>query len=150
GASSETKTVSDNAHLAKIRNAKILLVEDNEFNRIVAVDTLTEYFGEMQIDVARDGNEAIQKLEQSFYDLVLMDVQMPEMDGYDATKYIRDRMRAPLNKIPILAMTANATREEIEKCRECGMNGHIPKPFVPEMLFRKMSELLGEGSPVND
>jgi len=146
--SGEEKTAAsagpDEAQLDRIRKARILLVEDNEFNRIVAVDTLNEYLGETQVDVAGDGNEAIKKLQEAAYDLVLMDIQMPGMDGYDATKYIRGQFSAPLNSIPILAMTANATREEIEKCRECGMNGHIAKPFVPEDLFLKMSELLGK------
>jgi hypothetical protein len=133
---------SNAGDLDTIRKAKILLVEDNEFNRIVAVDTLTEFLGGIHIEIAGDGKEAIEKLQQSVYDIVLMDIQMPGMDGYDATKFIRTSTNAPLNKIPILAMTANATREEIEKCKECGMNGHVPKPFVPDMLFRKMSELL--------
>ncbi|HEU4716951.1 MAG TPA: response regulator, partial [Bacteroidia bacterium] len=127
--------------LDMIRRAKLLLVEDNEFNRIVAVDTLNEFLGEVQVDVARDGNEALGKIAQNSYDLVLMDIQMPGMDGYDATRHIR-KMASPLNKIPILAMTANATPEEIAKCSECGMDGHVAKPFVPEALFRKMCELL--------
>lgn len=124
-----------------IRNAKLLLVEDNEFNRIVAVDTLKEFLGSVNIDIAQDGKEAVELVSRNTYDLVLMDIQMPGMDGYEATRSIRS-MEAPLNQTPILAMTANATPEEVKRCSECGMNGHVAKPFVPENLFRKMAELL--------
>ena len=137
---------SNDVQLNKIRNAKILLVEDNEFNRIVAIDTLTEYLGDIKIEMAGNGKEAIEKVKAGNFDLVLMDIQMPEMDGYEATKYIRSQLTMPLQQIPILAMTANATQEEIEKCLECGMSGHVPKPFIPEELFRKMSELLIGGT----
>jgi signal transduction histidine kinase len=144
--SSESSVLSED-QLAKISRAKILLVEDNEFNRIVAIDTLKEYLGEVRVDVAVDGKEALQKLQADKYDIVLMDVQMPGMDGYDATKFIRTQFNSPLKHIPILAMTANATLEEIEKCHSCGMDGHIPKPFIPGNLFLKMSELLARPIP---
>ncbi len=133
--------------LDPIAGTRIQLVDDNAFNHIVAVDTLKEYLPAATVDVAENGNVAIAKLQQATYDLVLMDIQMPEMDGYDATQYIRRNFSAPLNAIPILAMTANATREEIEKCRLCGMNDHIAKPFVPENLLLKMSEVLGQRRP---
>ena len=129
--------------LSELRTTRILLVEDNAFNQIVAVDTLKEYLPEATVHVAENGNVAIKKLQEETYDLVLMDIQMPEMDGYDATQYIRRQFSSPLNAIPILAMTANATRGEIEKCRLCGMNDHIAKPFVPENLLLKMAEVLG-------
>ena len=126
----------------RLTKANILLVEDNEFNRIVAVDTLKEYLPEVNVAIAVNGKDAVEKLQQGNFDLVLMDVQMPEMDGYDATQFIRKQFSAPLNAIPILAMTANATKEEVDKCRECGMDDYISKPFVPENLIRKMSTLL--------
>jgi signal transduction histidine kinase len=126
----------------RLKQARILLVEDNEFNRIVAVDTITEFLGKANIGIAGHGQEAIDMLLKSEFDLVLMDIQMPVMDGFEATRHIRANFTSPLNRIPILAMTANATQEEIAKCLECGMDGHIPKPFDPEVLFRQMSRLL--------
>jgi signal transduction histidine kinase len=120
----------------------ILLVEDNEFNRMVAVDTLKDYFPAATIDIAVNGRFAIEMLQKKNYDLVLMDVQMPEMDGYEATQHIRKQFPSPLNAIPVLALTANATREEVNKCRESGMNDYISKPFVPDDLIRKMSGIL--------
>ncbi len=128
--------------LNQLKNAKILLVEDNAFNQVVAVDTLKEYLGEIHIEIASNGKVAIQKLEDGIFDIVLMDVQMPVMDGYEATKYIRANFPELKKNIPILAMTASATKEELEKCRASGMNDHVIKPFVPEHLLKKMAELL--------
>jgi signal transduction histidine kinase len=131
-----------------LRKVNILLVEDNEFNRIVAVDTLKDYLPGAIITIAVNGKDAIEKLPNGNFDLVLMDVQMPEMNGYDATQYIRKQFSAPLNAIPILALTANATKEEIDKCRESGMDDYISKPFVPENLIRKMSGILMKNTQI--
>lgn len=117
----------------------ILLVEDNEFNKIVAEDTLNEQYPGIQIDHASNGLEAVEMVQLKDYDLVLMDIQMPEMDGYQATRAIRS-MNNEKSKMRIMAMTANATPEEISKCFESGVNDYISKPFVPDELFQKMEE----------
>ena len=128
-------------HFDKLHGLKILLVEDNDFNRVVAEDTLNDYLKEITIDQALNGIEAVELVSANKYDLVLMDIQMPEMDGYEATKSIR-----ALNHIhkstPIMAMTANATPEEINKCFESGVDDYISKPFIPDELFRKMAGLV--------
>jgi len=110
-------------------NRRILLVEDVEINREIVLTMLEST--QMEIDCAENGLEAVQKFTEApeKYDLIFMDVQMPEMDGYDATRSIR-AVNAPNAKtIPIIAMTANVFREDVEKCLEAGMNGHIGKPL---------------------
>ncbi len=124
-----------------LKNARILLVEDNEFNKIVAEDTIMEHLPDVSIDHAGNGLEALEKLESNSYSLVLMDIQMPEMDGYEATKRIR-LFNDGRKDTPVMAMTANATPEEISKCFESGVDEYISKPFNPEELFRKMSQLV--------
>src|SRR6185436_1102718 len=128
--------------LDELRKKKILLVEDNPFNQIVATDTIQDLIKGIQLEVAANGRQAVEMLKKNQYDLVIMDVQMPEMDGYEATKYIRNNFPAPVKDIPIMAMTANVIKEEIEKCFDSGMNSYIAKPFDPEDLFSKISSLL--------
>jgi CheY-like chemotaxis protein len=118
----------------------LLLVEDNVFNQMLAVDLLQSKAPDMHIDIAGNGLEALAKVQEADYDLVLMDVHMPLMDGYEATRKIRE-LHGSRASIPVLAMTAAATREEIEECLRAGMNDYIPKPFAPEMLFRKIATL---------
>lgn len=119
---------------------RVLLVEDNDFNKVVAEDTLKEFAPGITIDHASTGVEAVEMVQVTSYDLVLMDIQMPEMDGYEATVRIR-QLNSPLNQIPVMAMTANATTEEVQKCFDSGMNDYISKPFIPDELFRKMAAL---------
>ena len=118
----------------------ILLVEDNPFNQMVAVDTLTDMIGELTIDVAENGKIAVDKVSENEYDIVLMDIQMPEMDGFEATLAIRS-MPEPRNMIPIMAMTANVTSEELAKCFEAGMNEYISKPFDTQDLINKIGRV---------
>ncbi len=126
-----------------IDNMSILLVEDNEFNQMVAIDTLLGWSPSTKIDVAENGLIALQKLETKKYDLVLMDIQMPIMDGHAATIHIRTKFPSPLCNIPIIAMTARASRAYEEKlCKKSGMNDYISKPFEPEKLFLKISQAL--------
>jgi signal transduction histidine kinase/CheY-like chemotaxis protein len=125
----------------KLHGIRILLVEDNDFNRIVAEDTLNEYLQDIRLDYAVNGIEAVEKISGGEYDLVLMDIQMPEMDGYEATKTIRS-MDDSKRHLPIMAMTANATPEEINKCFESGVDEYISKPFIAEELLKKMSKIL--------
>lgn len=113
----------------------ILLVEDNDINRLYAQSILKSW--RCQVDTAENGLVAVQKVKNNSYDLVLMDVQMPVMDGYDATHAIRS-MDTRANSIPIIALTANATKAEIEKCLAAGMNDYLAKPFTPDDLLKKL------------
>ena len=118
------------------RGRCILLVEDNELNSEIAVEILNEYG--FLVDTAENGVEAVQKVRNSTpgnYDLVLMDVQMPVMNGYEATKQIRALDDPALAGITILAMTANAFDEDRKKALKCGMDGFLSKPIVIEELI---------------
>jgi len=115
----------------------VLLVEDNEVNQIIACSFL-ESWG-VQVDVANNGREAVEKVVKKHYALVLMDIQMPEMDGYEATRHIRALPGAHYRHIPILALTASAMLGMRDKVMEAGMNDFISKPFVPEDLHRKIN-----------
>ncbi|MEY8575012.1 response regulator [Oscillospiraceae bacterium 21-37] len=127
------------------RTGHILLAEDNELNQEIAVAILEE--AGFTIDVAENGQAAVEKLESSqpgYYRLVLMDVQMPVMNGYEATREIRRLKNRKLAGIPILAMTANAFEEDRQEAIRSGMNGHIPKPINVDTLMEAMDSLLEE------
>lgn len=115
---------------------KLLLVEDNELNREIAVEILSE--AGFEIDIAEDGNIAVEKMHHALpgqYDLILMDIQMPLMDGYEATRQIREFADPRIANIPIIAMTANAFEEDRQKALRAGMDGHIAKPIdIPKMM----------------
>ena len=125
------------------RGRCILLVEDNELNSEIAVEILNEYG--FLVDTAKNGAEAVEKVKNSTpgnYDLVLMDVQMPVMNGYEATKEIRALDNPALAGITILAMTANAFDEDRKKALECGMDGFLSKPIVIEELISTLHDTL--------
>ncbi len=125
------------------RGRRFLVVEDNELNREIAVGLL-EATG-AQIETAENGKEAVEKFDRSlpgYFDLILMDVQMPVMNGYEATKAIRALKRRDAGSIPILAMTANAFSEDVEKSLASGMNGHISKPIDLKEVFDKIASAL--------
>ncbi len=140
---SKTKGEITELHVAR-EGMRILIVEDNPFNQMVAIDTLQDWSASIITDVAENGKVAIEKLKTNKYDLVLMDIQMPEMDGHTATKIIRNELEESLRYIPIIAMTAHASVKEIESCFQDGMNEYISKPFVPETLFKKINKVLNE------
>ena len=121
---------------ADLKGKKLLLVEDNELNREIALEILKE--AGFVVDTAEDGAVAVQKIKQAApgqYDLILMDIQMPNLDGYEATRQIRALPDAEKANIPIFAMTANAFEEDRQNALEAGMNGHIAKPLdVPHLL----------------
>jgi PAS domain S-box-containing protein len=119
------------AQLQGLRGARVLLVEDNELNREVALGLLGE--AGLAPDAAEDGAQAVRMVMEGDYDLVLMDVQMPVMDGYEATRAIR-RTLGP-DRLPIVAMTANAMQGDREACLATGMNDHVAKPIDPDELF---------------
>ncbi|MBF0287040.1 MAG: response regulator [SAR324 cluster bacterium] len=127
--------------LEKIRGARILLVEDNEINQQVALELLESagFF----VEVANHGQEAVEMIKNNSYDTVLMDVQMPVMDGYEATREIRRQDR--FNALPILAMTANAMASDKEDAKSSGMNDHIAKPINPQKLFATLTQWIVPG-----
>ncbi|PRD69978.1 hypothetical protein C6P61_02240 [Malikia spinosa] len=118
----------------ELQGARVLLVEDNELNQEVATEFL-QAIG-LQVELAGDGAIALHKVQRQHYDIVLMDMQMPVMDGLSATRAMR---KLPgLQQLPILAMTANAMAIDRERCLEAGMNDHIAKPIDPEQLLAKL------------
>ncbi len=129
--------------IEKLQKTKILLAEDNEFNQIVAIDTLHTLLPGIEIDLAKNGEEAVQNIKAKDYDLVLMDIRMPIMDGIEATKIIR-KMEGKKGNLKIIAMTANVLSEDVRQYFEIGMNGYISKPFVQKELIAKMGEMIGE------
>ena len=119
---------------------RVLLVEDHKMNQLVAIKTLEKHWSDIEITVANDGQEGVAILAEKDFDIILMDIQMPNMNGYEATAYIRHKMSPKKAEIPILAMTAHAHVAKNEKFREYGMDDCILKPFEPKELFRKITE----------
>src|SRR5690606_21466663 len=110
-------------------------------NVMVAKAELTDAIPGVRIDVAENGKIAVERASKQTYDLILMDVQMPEMDGYDATRAIR-ALDGDRGHVPILGVTANVMRTELERCTEAGMDGHVTKPFQREELLEAMAQVL--------
>jgi len=121
----------------EIKKIKVLAVEDVLLNQLLLQIILDE-FG-FQRDFAENGKVAIEKLKSNSYDIVLMDLQMPEMDGLEATEYIRKKMNL---QIPIIALTADVTMSDLEKCKTIGMNGFLAKPIDEKLLYNKIIELV--------
>ncbi len=121
-------------NLTVIKGISILLVEDNEFNQQLAFELLTD--AGFHVDIAEDGQKSLEILDKHTYDVVLMDMQMPVMDGVTATVEIRKN--ECFKNLPIIAMTANVMAADIEKCYKAGMNDHIGKPIDPDELFGKL------------
>ncbi len=122
--------------LAQIHGMRVLLVEDNDINQIVATELLSEVAG-IDVVIAENGKEALTKVRNETFDVVLMDCQMPEMSGYEASRLIRDTISKDL---PIIAMTANAMTTDKEKCLQAGMDDYISKPFIPAELFALLAK----------
>ena len=128
---------------AELKGKKLLLVEDNALNRELALEILKE--AGFAVDTAEDGEIAVQKMKQAApgqYDLILMDIQMPKMDGYEATRQIRALPDAAKADIPIFAMTANAFEEDRQSALKAGMNGHIAKPLDIPHLLQVLADVL--------
>ena len=124
------KVALNTAESVSFDNAKILLVEDNDMNRLVASYALTDF--NVTVTEAVNGLEAIALLKEHAYDIILMDIQMPEMNGMEATKVIRNELKI---ETPIIALSANAFKSEIDKCLEIGMNDYVTKPFEEHELI---------------
>ncbi len=135
---------------SEINNIRVLVVEDIALNQLL-MRTLLDEFG-FQCEVAANGRIAIEKLQANTYDVVLMDLQMPEMNGFDATDYIRNKMKSD---IPIIALTADVTTVDLAKCKEVGMNDYIAKPVDEKLLYSKIvgeykKAMLVNGKPGNN
>ena len=126
-------------HIPKRKGFKILLAEDNLINQKVAIRTLNS--AGYDVDAVMNGDQAVRAHTQYNYDLILMDVQMPDVDGFTATKMIR-AMKEPKNKIPIIAITAHALIGDREKCIEAGMDEYVPKPMVARQIIQLIDHFL--------
>ncbi len=144
----EQKTSAvDEQTMKKLNDVKLLLVEDNEFNRMVAEDTLKELLPNITIDIAINGQEAVDRVQEEQYDIVLMDIQMPVMDGVTATRTIRTTLSAPAKDVKIIAMTANVLQEDVAQYFNTGMNAYVSKPFQVDELLLKMAAVLEGQTP---
>ena len=130
----DVTTGTETDPLAHVRGARVLVVEDNEINQEIAGAMLSQLG--MEVDFADDGQEALDKVDEKDYALIFMDMQMPGMDGLEATRRIRAKgaLRPELKLLPIVAMTANAMLNDRRRCLEAGMNDHLAKPFSPQGL----------------
>jgi PAS domain S-box-containing protein len=126
-----------------IKNIQVLVAEDIVLNQLL-MKTLLDDFG-FERDIASNGKAAIEKLENNTYDIILMDLQMPEMNGFEATEYIRNVMKSD---IPIIALTSDVTTADLVKCRAVGMNDYIAKPIDETILYKKIIGLLN--NPIKD
>ncbi len=141
----------DDHRLTDLKGLKILLVEDNDFNIEVAQTILTDAGAE--VTCAENGKKAIEIFASSpsyAFDLILMDIMMPEMDGYEATKTIRSMGKDDSETIPVFAMTAHTFADEINRCIEVGMNEHIPKPINVDNLIRSASKYCNNNNKNNN
>jgi PAS domain S-box-containing protein len=129
-----------------IQGARILLVEDNKINQQIACEFLRH--AGLVVSVAENGEEALKAVKQNEFDMVLMDIQMPVMDGYRATREIRALTQ--FKDLPIIAMTANASDDDRKKALDCGMNGHIPKPVDLGKLIKTLVQTISPGTPLPD
>ena len=133
----ETEDVGDDQRVdipESLLGMRILLVEDNKINQLVATGLLNQKG--FSVDVAMNGRQAVDMIRQKVYGIVLMDLQMPEMDGFEATRMLRQDPR--FVDLPIVAMTANTMASDRERCLEAGMNDHVPKPIDPPTLYRSI------------
>ena len=141
-------TTLDEAAMARLNKMRVLLVEDNELNRQVAKDTLKELIPTAKVDIAIHGQDALNILLKEKYDVILMDVQMPVMDGVTATKMIRSNFPEPTRSVKIIAMTANVLREDVQDYFAAGMDSFVSKPFQADELLLKMDAVMGNNIEV--
>ena len=116
---------------------KILLVEDHFLNQIATKKVLTTWSDKITVDIAENGLVGVEKYREHGYDLILMDMQMPVMNGLDASKKIREK-----SQVPIIALTANSSKQEADKCYSAGINAYMSKPFKPQDLYANIMSLM--------
>jgi len=133
----------ETAPIAELQGARVLLVEDHELNRLVATRILERAGAE--VAAVTNGREALECLRTEAFDLVLMDIQMPQMDGHEATWRIRNELHLSEQVLPIVALTATTLTQESRHAMATGMSGYVLKPFRPEVLTRRIAELLAGG-----
>jgi PAS domain S-box-containing protein len=143
--SKNIETKITHVELSALANKKILIVEDNIINQKVTSKLLMKQG--IQVQVVNNGKEAIEDLKQNSYDAILMDLQMPEMNGFETTEYIRQVLNSD---VPIIAMTASALRNEREKSIQVGMNVYMTKPFSPQSLFNNLLALINKEGSLNE
>lgn len=134
---SETPLPIDNT---KLEHLRVLLVEDNKLNQVLAKTAMTNW--DWDVEIADNGLLAVEKLQENDFDIILMDIQLPEMDGYEATRHIRSHFKGKKRLTPIIAVTAHAMPSEERKCFIAGMNGYISKPFTPKTLYAKIASVM--------
>ena len=123
------------------KGKRVLLAEDNEMNQEIAIDLLEMV--NLQVEAANDGKQAVDMFNNSevgYYDLILMDIQMPRLDGYQASRTIRKLDKEDASSIPIVAMTANAFNEDIQNALVAGMNDHVAKPIDTKVLYETIAK----------
>jgi len=131
----------------KLQKLNVLLVEDNEMNQLLAHKVLSDWGWD--IVITKNGVEALKKMGKEDFDIILMDIQMPKMDGYEATRQIRQSLQHPKCDVPILAMTAHVMPNEEKKCYKAGMNGYISKPFDTKTLYAKIAAIVNSNKKIN-
>ncbi len=137
----ERKNSEENIDGTILNGHSLLIADDHEYNLIVAGDTLRAG-ADVNITTALNGREVIDLALKNTYDAILMDVQMPVMDGLEATRYLRQNLPPQRRDIPIIALTASVLKSDLDRCREAGMNSFIPKPFTPSQLIGSIAEAL--------
>jgi len=143
----EEKNIKRNSQIEEVpfddtTTFSLLLVEDHKMNQLVAKKTLNKKYANLSLTIADNGQIAVDILKERTFDLILMDIQMPVMDGYEATEHIRKNMRPEVANLPILAMTAHAHIAKDESYKAYGMDDYVLKPFRPEELFSKVAKYL--------
>jgi CheY-like chemotaxis protein len=128
-----------------LKNARVLVVEDSRINQQVVKEFLQ--LSGVIVDIANNGKEALQLLEENIYDAVLMDVHMPEMGGVEATEEIRRQQK--FSDLPVIALTAGVTKEERDNCFRCGMNDFLTKPINPEELIGVLCKWIDQSQEIN-
>lgn len=149
---SAPKSISSKEHqpLQDFSSVRVLVVEDNYVNQLL-VKNMLKNFGFVNYDSAENGRTALAKLREGVYDIILMDIQMPEMDGYEITREIRTRLSKEIRNVPVIAITADASEKEKAKAREAGMNDYVVKPYTSEELYASLIKFIPENfSSKND
>ena len=137
----EQSTIADAIEKLEIKELKILAVEDDPINMVLLEDTLKMHIANLKISKAFNGLEALEKLKEQNFDLIIMDIRMPKMDGYTTTQKIRKEFDKPKSKVPILGLSAHALTTEIEKGKQLGMTDFLSKPIQTEDLLLKIKKL---------